>query len=141
MARAKNKNNDTTAEQQGVQQENVIEQDVQAQDNPAPESQVQENLEGQADVAQEQEVADDNTTSDKNKKTKTAAAKANQKMAEDGQETEAEPRLSDAVAKILKCFKQYEWLYVDNHGGVYTKDSKPCVRRNAVLYKNPYYES
>lgn len=44
------------------------------------------------------------------------------------------------VDTILKSFKAYESLYVDMQGGVYTPDTAPAIRKQAILYKNPYYK-
>ena len=45
------------------------------------------------------------------------------------------------VEAMLKAFPSHEKLYIDSQGGVYTQNSMPCIRGNAVLYKNPYYKS
>jgi hypothetical protein len=45
------------------------------------------------------------------------------------------------VEVILKSFPDYDSLYIDSHGGCYTKNTAPKIRGNAVLYKNPYYKS
>ncbi len=49
------------------------------------------------------------------------------------------PEVSEAVDAVLKRFPQYEELYVDAVGGVYTKDSQPTLVGGAILYQNPYY--
>ena len=43
------------------------------------------------------------------------------------------------VLEMLKKFPAYPALYVDVHGGVYTPDTPPVIRREAILYNNPYY--
>jgi hypothetical protein len=45
-----------------------------------------------------------------------------------------------SVEAILKSFPTYESLYIDSHGGIYTPNTAPVVRGNAVLYKNPYHK-
>lgn len=45
------------------------------------------------------------------------------------------------VEAMLKAFPSHEMLYIDSQGGAYTKNSMPCIRGNAVLYKNPYCKS
>jgi hypothetical protein len=45
------------------------------------------------------------------------------------------------VIEILRLYPGYESLYVDRHGGVYTPDTAVLLRREAVLYKNPFYKS
>lgn len=42
---------------------------------------------------------------------------------------------------LLEVFHNYDELYVDRLGGLYTKDTKPELRGAAILYKNPYYKS
>lgn len=49
------------------------------------------------------------------------------------------PEVSEAVDAVLKKFSQYDELYVDALGGVYTKDSQPTLVEGAILYQNPYY--
>lgn len=45
------------------------------------------------------------------------------------------------VKRILKLFNNYPELYVNNAGGVFTTSAKHSLRGNAILYKNPYYNS
>jgi len=49
------------------------------------------------------------------------------------------PEVSEAVDAVLKKFPQYDELYVDAVGGVYTKDSQLSLVEGAILYQNPYY--
>lgn len=49
------------------------------------------------------------------------------------------PEVSEAVDAVLKKFPQYDELYIDAVGGVYTKDSQPSLVEGAILYQNPYY--
>lgn len=44
------------------------------------------------------------------------------------------------VMQVLRVYPAYPDLYVDHHGGAYTPDTPASMRRDAVLYKNPFYE-
>lgn len=46
-----------------------------------------------------------------------------------------------AVDKLLKVYNNYEQLYIDAKGSVYTADTQPNLVGNAILYQNPYYQS
>lgn len=52
--------------------------------------------------------------------------------------TEHEPDAQ--VTAILKVNYKYQELYVDKQGSVYTIDTLPNIRKNAILYKNPFYK-
>lgn len=45
------------------------------------------------------------------------------------------------VLKILKVFNDHEELYVSATGRVFSPEAKPSLRGNAILYKNPFYNS
>jgi hypothetical protein len=47
--------------------------------------------------------------------------------------------ISDMADKILQKYPTEKELYIDSHGGVFTKRTKPIFVKNAILYKNPYY--
>ena len=49
--------------------------------------------------------------------------------------------LPEYAKKALKVFKNMPELYVSPTGGVFTPDTKPSVYGNAILYKNPFYNS
>lgn len=56
----------------------------------------------------------------------------------DTEETVTEiPEMAD---KLLNVFDDYQELYIDTKGGVYTKDSQPNIREGAILYQNPHYK-
>lgn len=40
---------------------------------------------------------------------------------------------------LLKAFKEYESLYIDRSGSVYTIDTPERIRGGAKLYTNPYH--
>lgn len=54
-------------------------------------------------------------------------------------ETEPEIKLEKHVEDILKIYPQYESLYIDSKGGVFTTDTNQNIRGKAILYKNPYH--
>ena len=49
--------------------------------------------------------------------------------------------IPDNVLRILKLFRNMSELYVSKSGSVFTPDTKPSLRGNAILYKNPFYNS
>lgn len=53
-------------------------------------------------------------------------------------EKESEP--SGYTLNILRAFPAYSSMYIDNQGGIYTPNTPERIRRNAVLYKNPYHK-
>lgn len=44
------------------------------------------------------------------------------------------------VMQVLRTYSGYENLYVDKHGGAYTPDTPALLRKEATLYKNPFYQ-
>lgn len=57
------------------------------------------------------------------------------------QKTATENDIPANIQRILKVFKNHPELYVSEAGRVFTPDAKPSVRGNAILYKNPFYNS
>lgn len=53
----------------------------------------------------------------------------------------AEPEILANVQRILKAFNNMPELYVSNTGRVFSPGAKPSLRGNAILYKNPFYNS
>jgi leucyl aminopeptidase (aminopeptidase T) len=53
----------------------------------------------------------------------------------------AEPEIPANVQRILKAFNNMPELYVSSTGRVFTPGAKPSLRGNAILYKNPFYNS
>lgn len=43
------------------------------------------------------------------------------------------------VLSVLQAFPNYEQLYLDKQGGIYTPDTPESLREMATLYKNPYF--
>lgn len=54
--------------------------------------------------------------------------------------SQPEEELEPLVKDILRAYSKYEMLYIDKHGGVYSPDTLPVIRRNAILYTNPFYK-
>lgn len=78
---------------------------------------------------------------------KTAVVEASEKVAvpqpsqkEKEDLSQPEPEVAPQVRDILKSYSIYEMLYIDKHGGVFTPDTLQVIRKNAVLYKNPFYK-
>lgn len=44
------------------------------------------------------------------------------------------------VKKLLETYSKYAALYIDTKGGVYTEETQPNLRGDAILYQNPYYK-
>lgn len=55
----------------------------------------------------------------------------------DTAKTEAKP--DGYVLSVLQAFPNYEQLYLDKQGGIYTPDTPENFREMATLYKNPYF--
>lgn len=55
----------------------------------------------------------------------------------DAAKTEAKP--DGYVLSVLQAFPNYEQLYLDKQGGIYTPDTSENLREMATLYKNPYF--
>lgn len=51
-----------------------------------------------------------------------------------------EDTISPHIEKILKLYPQYESLYIDNRGGVFTIETNQNIRKEAILYKNKNYK-
>lgn len=65
-----------------------------------------------------------------------AQAEAGTKV-KDAAKTEAKP--DGYVLSVLQAFPNYEQLYLDKQGGIYTPDTPENLREMATLYKNPYF--
>lgn len=61
------------------------------------------------------------------------------------EEERKKPQPSDDIPEdvkaILKCFPNEDALYVSKYGGTFPKDSEPFMVADAILYKNPFYNS
>lgn len=57
------------------------------------------------------------------------------------EETVKEKEIPEFVRRILKIYSNYDELYIDAKGGVYTKGTQPSAVGSAILYKNPYFNS
>lgn len=59
---------------------------------------------------------------------------------EPAKENEPVP-IGEEKRRLLALFPGYERLYIDKHGGIYTQDTPPNIRADALLYENPYYKN
>lgn len=66
------------------------------------------------------------------------AEKANEEQPEVATKVEEIPA---NVQSILKAFNDQPELYVSSNGRVFSPTAKPSLRGNAILYKNPFYNS
>ena len=55
--------------------------------------------------------------------------------------TIAEEAIPEHAKGVLKAFNNHKELYVSRTGAAFPADTKPSLRGNAILYKNPYYKS
>lgn len=67
-----------------------------------------------------------------------APVEDNQKPVIDQPEQQA--TVNKGIDAILKRYAQYESVYIDKFGFVFTVDTPENQRNNAVLYKNKYYK-
>lgn len=59
---------------------------------------------------------------------------------EDTAKETAQEEIPTWIDKILKSFKNFDELYINKNGGVFTKGSPKNLVASATLYKNPYYK-
>ena len=55
-------------------------------------------------------------------------------------ENQEKAEVPSNVDKILRMYPNYAKLFIDQQGGVYTKDSKHLTKAGAILYQNPYFK-
>ena len=55
------------------------------------------------------------------------------------EEATTDAEVPEAVDKILKLYPQYQECWVSKEGFVYPKNAPKYQRKNAVLYKNKYF--
>ena len=60
--------------------------------------------------------------------------------AKENPEEEATDEVDEVVDKVLRLYPQYESLYVDSKGFVFTEGTSKAMRGNAKLYKNKYFK-
>lgn len=48
--------------------------------------------------------------------------------------------VDDTVDHILKCYPQYEAMFIDKNGFVFPADAPEYQRKDAILYKNKYFK-
>lgn len=51
------------------------------------------------------------------------------------------PEQDAYTLSVLQSYPMYEELYIDKSGGTFTSDTAPNIRKNAPLYKNPFFKS
>lgn len=73
--------------------------------------------------------------------TKTKTEKQDEEGLNNTPDTNVVQEIPDNIQRILKIHRNMPELYIDKFGGVFTVDTKPSIRGNAVLYKNPFYKS
>ena len=130
----KKKGQETPATDQ-VEQQGVVTEDTEQVENPtqapdkAPETPATDQVEQQGVVTEDTEQVENPTQ---------APDKAPETPATD--QVEQQGVANEKVDKILKLYSQYESLYIDSNGFVFTVDTPENQRNDAVLYKNKYYK-
>lgn len=90
----------------------------------------------------EKQDADLNLDENDTQKEEAVDAHTEEKPEEETPEME-KPELSEAdemVDKILQLNPQYEQLYINSKGFVFTEGTSKAMRGNAKLYKNKYFK-
>lgn len=92
-------------------------------------------------IVEKQEILKEVTGSQEESKedSKEQPEAAKKKAAKPKEEKPVE--LPAEVEKILKMHPSEQELYVDNHGGVFTKGTPKQLLKKAVLYSNPFYKN
>ena len=71
----------------------------------------------------------------------TPEKKDEETVAEQSKKSEKEGAVVNSrIDAILKLYPQYEELYIDSHGFVFTANTPKNQRNDAVLYKNKYHK-
>ena len=93
------------------------------------------------DVKPVEEQADEAPVEDKVDNAPAEMQVENAPVEEQAEEAPVEDKeeIPESVHRILKIFSDHEVLYVASNGSAYTKDTQPEHRRDAILYKNPYF--
>ena len=107
-------------------------------DNPS------EKVDNPAEGSEDPETAPDDTKSGGNEEKSTKKKKSDEEEATKDADTidivADESQMNANVKKSLKLFSNYEKLYVNSVGGVFTEDTKLPAGEAAILYQNPYYK-
>ena len=69
----------------------------------------------------------------------TTAETKTETVTENEPKTVTETKPEAHVLSVLQTFPNYEQLYVDKQGGVYTPATPEQLREMATLYTNPYF--
>ena len=85
-------------------------------------------------IVDEQVEATDGTSKAVEEKVENVAKPSVEKVGKTNMQTD----IPDFAKNLLKLYDDCEELYVSPSGSVFTPDTKPAIRGNAILYKNPY---
>lgn len=88
-------------------------------------------------IADEQVKAVDETSKAVEEKVENVAKPSVEKVSK----TNVKADIPDFAKKLLKLYDDCEELFVSPSGSVFTPDTKPAIRGNAILYKNPYFNN
>ena len=102
-----------------------------------------ENVETVVETTQEttDEVVEQPQTENSEEATEAKAEEPVAKAPKQKKAATAEPEIPANVQRILKAFNNMPELYVSSTGRVFSPGAKPSLRGNAILYKNPFYNS
>ena len=104
-----------------------------------PEVNVEETVDTPVEEAAEEAVEQTvETPVDETEETEQTTEKPGADKAEE-EEATTDAEVPEAVDKILKLYPQYEECWVSKEGFVYPKNAPKYQRKNAVLYKNKYF--
>ncbi|MDR1119460.1 MAG: hypothetical protein LBM08_00905 [Dysgonamonadaceae bacterium] len=59
--------------------------------------------------------------------------------AQDNSKKVSEEEIPEEIKKILRQYSNEKELYVDKYGGAFVKKTQPALLKDAILYKNPFY--
>lgn len=102
-----------------------------------------ENVETVVETTQEttEEVVEQPQAENSEEVTEAKAEESVAKAPKQKKAATAEPEIPANVQRILKAFNNMPELYVSSTGRVFSPGAKPSLRGNAILYKNPFYNS
>lgn len=107
--------------------EEAVEQTV---ETPVEETEVTETEQTEKTLVEETETPETERTPEK----------PNADKAEE-EEATTDAEVPEAIDKILRLYPQYEECWISKEGFVYPKNAPKYQRKNAVLYKNKYFNS
>lgn len=132
--------NDVTVSQDAGQnpqtQTSIVSETVAAEKTETDKSQSEQEKKSQQDLEKEKiDTTPKTDPSDDEKKSQKDLN--NGKASEEAKATQIE--IPSEVKNVLRRFPLEQELYVDKCGGVYSKDTQQNLIKNAILYKNPFY--